>query len=334
MADLKFTNFAKAVGMAAVLSLGLAVSAQGAERTLKLGTDQPDGHPYDLGVKRFAELVGEKTGGAIAIEIYPGAQLGDSGEQIEGLQLGTLDMSLAAFSHASQFCKELGLFGAPFLFKDEAHFAAVFDGEVGSELDRACQERYGIRLLNTFTSGYRLMFNGKRPVDNIDDLQGLKIRVMGGEADAMTWQVFGAIPAPMPYSEVYSALQAGVIDGAENEPASILANRFYESAPYFANTKHLVLPMGLFVSDRVHADLTDDQRQAFREAATEAAQWQRDLMKERNAAAIAEMQAKYGVKVSSVDAENLRVKGKEIQDQVASKLGLEALLEKVRAAAR
>ncbi len=332
MADLKFTRFAKAVGMAAALSLGLAVSAQGAERTLKLGTDQPDGHPYDLGVKHFAELVSQKTSGAITIEIYPGAQLGDSGEQIEGLQLGTLDMSLAAFSHASQFCKELGLFGAPFLFKDEAHFAAVFDGEVGTELDRACQERYGIRLLNTFTSGYRLMFNGKRPVNEVDDLQGLKIRVMGGEADAMTWKVFGAIPAPMPYSEVYSALQAGVIDGAENEFASILANRFYESAPYFANTKHLVLPMGLFISDRIYSDLTDAERQAFREAALEAAQWQRDLMKERNAAAIAEMQQKYGVTVSGVDAESLRKKGGDIQDQVATQLGLEDLLAKVRAA--
>jgi tripartite ATP-independent transporter DctP family solute receptor len=326
---LTYINLAKGVAVAAFAF----ASAANAE-TLKLGTDQPDGHPYDLGAEIFADLVSTKTNGEVTVKIFPGAQLGDTGEQIEGLKIGTLDMSLAAFSHASQFCPELGLFGAPFLFEDEDHFAAVFDGGVGDTVEAACVDRYGIRLLNTFTSGYRLLFNGKRSVARIEDLEGLKIRVMGGEADAMTWQVFGAIPTPMPYSEVYSALQAGVIDGAENEPASILANRFYEAAPYFANTKHLVLPMGMFISDTVFDKLTESQQQAVVEAANEAATWQRTFMAERNASAIEEMVANYGVTVTDIDPAALGSKGAAIQDKVAERLGLQDLLAEVRAAAK
>jgi len=300
---------------------------------LRLGHDQPAGHPYDLAAHRFAEGVAAATDSAVTIEVYPAAQLGDSPEQIEGLNLGTLDLALAGFSHASQFCPAFGLFGAPFLFRDDAHFAAVFDGEVGRILDSDCEQRYGIRLLSTMTSGYRVLFNGRRPVESAADLQGLKIRVMGGPADALTWQIFGAIPVPMPYSEVYSALQAGVIDGAENEAVSILSNRFYEAARYFAPTHHLVLPMGLFISDRTLDRLPEAWRAVLFEQAREAAVWERALMAQRNAAALSEMQEKFGVEVSRLDPANLREKSVRIQDQVAAELGLADLLARVRGAA-
>ncbi len=327
-------NLTKAVAGAVLLSTLAGGAAFAQERTLRLGTDQPKGHPYDMGAEEFARLVSEKTDGEIAVEIYPSAQLGDSAEQIEGLYIGTLDMALSAFSHASQFCSDLSIFGAPFLFESEEHFAAVFDGEIGDELAQSCADAYSIRLLNTFTSGYRLLFNGTRPIENIDDLNGLKIRVMGGRADAMTWDVFGAIPAPIPYSEVYSALQAGVIDGAENEPASILSNRFYETAPYFTNTKHLVLPMGLFISDRVFSDLSTENQTALQEAADEAATYERELIAERNAEAIEEMIENHGVTVTEVDVDAMRAKGQEVQDLVAEELGQQDMLEKIRAAAQ
>lgn len=311
------------------LSLGSAV----AQQTLKLGHSQPNGHPYDLGFKRFAEAVAERSDGEIEIEIYPSSQLGEAAERVEGLRLGTLDLTEAAFSHASQFCSELGLFGAPFLFKSEEHFAAVLDGEVGDQIDETCNETFGIRLLSTFTSGDRLLFNSERPIESAADLQGLKVRVMGGEADAMTWEAFGAIPTPMPYNEVYSALQAGVIDGAENEPASILANRFYEAAPYFALTDHLVLPIGMWISDRVFSDLSKEDQTMMKEAALEAAIWQREYIAEQNEKAIAEMQEKYGVTVSSLDADELRPQGEGIQDQVAERLGVEDMLDSIRKSA-
>lgn len=318
--------------VALTVALGLGTAAMAQDYTLRLGHDQSDGHPYDLGVERFAEAVSEATNGAVEIKIYPAGQLGDSAEQIEGLKIGTQDLALAAFSHASQFCKELGMFGAPFLFRDADHFAAVFNGPVADELDAACKDRYGIDLLSTFTSGYRLLFNGKRPVAGQDDLEGLKIRVMGGEADAMTWEVFGAIPAPMPYSEVYSALQAGVIDGAENEPASILANKFYEAAPYFTLTRHLVLPMGLFASDAALSKLPPEYQDIIRDEARKAAEWQWAFMADRNASALEEMKEKYGVTVAEVDPASFQSKGEPIQDQVAEKLGLTDLLAQIRAA--
>jgi C4-dicarboxylate-binding protein DctP len=320
--------------VAFIASAGLAVACAPprAEFELTLGHDQTAGHPYDLGVKRFADRVKQATGGAVNIKVFPSGQLGDSGEQFEGLRLGTQDLALAAFSHASQFCPELGLFGAPFLFEDDAHFAAVFDGDVGAALERACVTRYSVRLLSTLTSGYRVLFNGKRPVESASDLRNLKIRVMGGEADARTWQAFGAIPVPMPYSEVYSALQAGVIDGAENEAVSILANRFYEAARYVARTNHLVLPMGLFISEQTLERLPAELRDVVRTQARETAVWERALMAERNAAALAELQQRYGVQVSALESAVLRERAVRVQDDVADRLGLQELLTRVRAA--
>ncbi len=320
------------VGVAATLAHGCAGEAGVHE--LRLGHDQTVDHPYHLAAERFAERIGEATDGAVRISVFPAAQLGDSPEQIEGLRLGTLDFALAAFSHVSQFCPEFGLFGAPFLFEDDAHFAAVFDGEVGRVLDAACRERYGVRLLGTLTSGYRVLFNGKGPVTSASDLEGLKIRVMGGEADALTWQAFGALPVPMPYSEVYSALQAGVIDGAENEPVSILANRFYEAAPYFAPTNHLVLPMGLFVGQRTLDRIPREHLPVLQREARAVAAWQRELMRDENARALAEMRERFGVELSSIAPGSLREGGAAIQDRVAENLGVTGLLERVRAAAR
>ena len=311
-----------------------ACAGDGGGYGLRLGHDQVDGHPYDLAADTLAARVARATGGAVTIRVFPAAQLGDSPEQIEGLHIGTLDLALAAFSHASQFCPELGLFGAPFLFEDEAHFAAVFDGDVGVALDRACDARYSVRLLSTLTSGYRVLLNGRRPVESATDLRDLKIRVMGGEADALTWQAFGAIPVPMPYSEVYSALQAGVIDGAENEAVSILSNRFYEAARYVARTNHLVLPMGLFISDQTLQRLPAEYRDVLRTQARETAVWQRALMAERNAAAIVELQQRFGVQVSGLEPGVLRERAVRVQEEVADELGLQDLLEQVRVAGR
>jgi tripartite ATP-independent transporter DctP family solute receptor len=301
---------------------------------LRLGHDQTDGHPYDVAADSFAARVSAATQGAVKIRVFPSAQLGDSPEQIEGLRMGSLDLTIAAFSHVSQFCPEFGLFGAPFLFESEAHFANVFDHEVGDILAEACSKRYSIHLLSTLTSGYRVLFNGKRAVASAADLSGLKVRVMGGEADALTWQVFGAVPVPMPYSEVYSALQAGVIDAAENEPASVLANKFYEAAPFLARTNHLVLPMGLFISEGTLAKLPETYRGVLREQARAIAVWQRTLMAERNESALKEMEQRFGVKVSALQSTTLRDRSIGIQDQVAEKLGQQDLLLKVRGAAK
>jgi len=318
--------------LALTLCLLGSVSAGAKEIVLKLGHDQTIDHPYDLGCKMLAKNVEARTNGEVKIKIYPSAQLGDSAEQVEALRLGTLDLSLAAYSHASAFIRELTMFGAPFLFVNDQHFANVFDGEVGKILDDACQKRYEVRLLSTFTSGYRYMFNRKRHVFKEKDLVGLKIRVMGGEADALTWKVFGAIPAPMPYSEVYSALQAGVIDGAENEPVSVMVNKFYEPCPYFAQTEHLVLPMGLFMSVKTLKKIPEKYHKIFFEEGQKAAVWERAFIAKRNQDALQQMITKYDIMVTIVDKAAFIEKGKPIQEMVAQKFGLQDLLQKIRAA--
>lgn len=244
--------------------------------------------------------------------------------------MGSLDLALSAFSHVSQFVPELGLFSTPYLFDNEEQFAKVFDGKVGSILDKACQDRYDIRLLSTFTSGYRVFFNCKRPVSDINDLKGLKVRVMAGRADALTWSSFGAIPTPMPYSECYSALEAGVIDGGENEPVSIMANKFYEPCKYFAMTDHLVLPMGLFISSKVLDKLPADYRDVIIEEARNAAIREREDIKIKNKEAIDKMVSSFAVKTTNPDKNILKQKGEPIQDSIAKQLHLTELLTEVR----
>lgn len=297
---------------------------------LKLGHDQTSGHPYDLGAKKLAEALETATNGQLKIKIFPNSQLGDTPEQIEQLRMGSLDLSIAAFSHASQFIPEFRLFGAPYLFESSEHFANVFDGEVGKILDEISLKRYNIRLLNTFSSGNRILFNRKHAVSNPDDLGDLKIRVMLGEADSKTWKAFGAIPAPMPYSELYSALQAGVIDGAENETVSILRNRFYEICSYFSLTDHLVLPMGIFISDKTLQTLPGEWHGLIYEEAKKAAIWEREYIAQRNADALEEMISKYGVTANPVDKTLFMERGKPVQDELAQEFGVVDLLEEIR----
>lgn len=299
---------------------------------LRLAHNQPTGHPYDLGSRRFATGVGEATQGKVIVKIYPSSQLGDSPEQLEGLLLGTLDFSVAATAYASEFVPQFGLFSAPFLFADVEHFGTVFDGVAGKMLDSLAFEQYRIRFIGTLSSGDRIFFNSRRDVGDLADLNGLKVRVMSGKADAMTWGAFGAIPTPMSYSELYSALQAGVIDGAENDPASILANRFYEATPFMTVTNHLVLPMGIFASERTRKRVSPETWEIILQEAREAGAWQRLFMDQRNRDALETMQSEYGVTVSYPDRNTFIERVKTLQDEIAVELQATALLEQIRLA--
>ncbi len=299
---------------------------------LRLAHNQVVGHPYDQAAQRFAARVDSATNGAVTIKIFPSSQLGDSSEQLEGLLLGTLDLTVSAFAFASEFVPEFGLFSAPYLFEDAGHFGAVFGGRVGRMLDTLALEKAGISLLATLTSGERAFFNSVRPVDAISDLRGLKVRVMSGRADALTWEAFGAIPTPMPYSEVYSALQAGVIDGAENDPASILNNRFYESCRYLSLTNHMVLPMGIFAGERMRRLLGPDVWEVVAREARKTAEWQQQFMESQNEAAIRTMEDGFGVVVSRPDRRALADRVRAIQGDVAIALRATTLLEEIRLA--
>lgn len=297
---------------------------------LRLGHNTPSGHPYDLAAHKFADGVEMATNGQVRIKIYPSSQLGDTGDQLEGLLLGTLDFSIAATSFASEFIPELGLFSTPFLFDGVEHFGNVFDGKVGKMLDSLALLRYKISFIGALSSGDRAFFNSERAIENVDDLKGLKVRVMSGRADALTWEAFGAIPTPMPYSEVYSALQAGVIDGAENDPASILNNRFYETCPYLSLTNHLVLPMGIFASQRMLRRLSEEQREAVLHQAHLSGVWQRHFMEHQNSNAIATMRKDFGVKVSHPDRKEFLEKVRTLQDEVAKELNAQDILKQIR----
>jgi len=299
---------------------------------LRFAHNQPTGHPYDEAARRFAAGVEAATGGTVLVKIYPSSQLGDTVEQLEGLLLGTVDFSIAATAFASEFVPEFGLFSAPFLFEDVAHFGAVFDGETGAMLDALAKDRAGIRLVGMLSTGDRIFFNSRRAVEDISDLNGLIVRVMPGKADAMTWASFGAIPTPMAYSELYSALQAGVIDGAENDPASILSNRFFEACPYLSVTNHLVLPLGIFSGELTRRRVSEAAWRIILEEARKTSAWQRAYMDQRNREALRTMQTDFGVTVSYPERVAFTEKAQALQDQIADELGAGNLLEHIRRA--
>ena len=153
---------------------------------------------------------------------------------------------------------------------------------------------------------------------------------MAGRADTLVWSSFGAIPTPMPYSECYSALEAGVIGGGENEPVSILANKFYEPCKYFAMTDHLVLPMGLFISGKVLNKLPSEYKDIIIEEARKAAISEREDIKIKNKEAIEKMVSSFGVKATNPDKQKLMEKGVPVQDEFAKQFGLTELLTEVR----
>ena len=312
------------------LALCNCTSPQSDVVVLRLAHNQVPGHPYDMAARRLAEGVEASTGGAVRIQVYPSSQLGDSSEQLEGLLLGTLDFSVAAYAFASEFVPEFGLFGVPYLFRDADHFGAVFEGRVGRMLDTLALSRTGMSLVATLTSGERAFFNSTRSVNELSDLRGLKVRVMSGRADALTWRAFGAIPTPMPYSEVYSALQAGVIDGAENDPASILNNRFYESCPYLSLTNHMVLPMGIFAGERARRLVSAETWAVIEREARATARWQRGFMEEQNVEALATMRDSFGVIVSEPDRTLFAERVMGIQDEIATELHAAYLLDEIR----
>ena len=168
----------------------------------------------------------------------PNSILGDEDDLVEGMLLGTIDMAVAATAKLSSFVPEADLFSLPFLFRDYDHWAKVLDGPQGARMKEIIESKSDLILLGYWGCGTRMLFNSQKPVVTPDDLRGLKIRTMPGPVDIQTWEDLGAIPTPVAWPELYSALKQGVVDGAENDPANIIQQKFYEPCPYISLTDH------------------------------------------------------------------------------------------------
>lgn len=245
---------------------------------LRAGHSANLSEPYQKGLEKFAEVVERETNGDVTVQIFPNNQLGNEREMIEGVLLGTLDITVPTNGVLTNFVSELSIFDLPFLFDDRDHMYRVLDGEVGERLASTMQDN-GFRLLGFYEAGIRHIVT-QEPINSIADLDRQSIRTMQIPAHVAAFNEFGANATPLAYSELYAALEAGVVDGAEAAFTNYQAQRFYEVAPYLAEVSWTTLVADLIMSEQRFQSLPENVQQALVIAGQESADYERQVYAE------------------------------------------------------
>ncbi|WP_409227599.1 TRAP transporter substrate-binding protein [Gudongella sp. SC589] len=266
---------------------------------IRLGTaTEPDGH-YVLGAKMFEEKVEEYTEGKVDVQIFPSSQLGNERDLIEGLSLGTLEMTVSSTGPLPNFSKDFMLFDLPFIVTDREAAYEVMDGEVGQEI-LASLEPIGIKGLGFWENGFRNLSNSKREVLTPEDVKGLKIRTMENPVHIASFELLGATPTPMAWGEVFTSLQQGTIDGQENPLVIFDTNKLHEAQDYLSLTGHFYSPAVMMISLDAFNSYPADVQDAIVRAEKEARDWERAYSKQMDEELVEVIEAN-GVTVSEVD---------------------------------
>jgi len=260
------------VAIAALAAAGVSLAQ---ERTIKFATQNPVGHPIELGMKKFAEIVQAKSGGKIKVNLFPGGQLGSDQANVTALQGGTLEMVSMNSGILASVAKEMTIVDFPFLFANAKEADAVMDGPVGKKLHAKLEEK-GIVGLAFWELGFRNITNSKKPINTVADIDGLKIRVIPNPINVDWVKALGANPTPMPFPEVYGGLESKAIDGQENPLTVIAANKFWEVQKHLAITNHQYNPQSVIFSKKVWDTLSAPEKKILEDAALEAAKYQRE----------------------------------------------------------
>lgn len=274
----------------AILAAGLAItgckkdnkagsSEQGSEAkqmVLRYAENQAQDYPTTQAAYKFAEMVEEKTNGRIHIDVYHGGQLGDEKAVIEQLQFGAIDFTRVSISPLSEFEKSLNVLQLPYLYKDAAQMWRVLEGDIGENFLKSVSTA-GLVGLSWFDAGARNFYNSKKPVTKLEDLKGLKIRVQESQLMMGMVAALGASATPMAYGEVYSGLQTGVIDGAENNWPSYDSVSHYEVAKYYVLDEHTRVPEMQMVSKITWDKISPEDQAIIKECALESAKIEREL---------------------------------------------------------
>ena len=266
--------------------IGLACNDGGGTTVIKLAHGLDVSHPVHLAMVRMAEIVAEESGGSVRIDVYPSEQLGTERECVELLQIGSIGMTKVSASVAEAFIPSFKVFSLPYLFRDRDHLFAVLDGEVGWALLLDGQESR-LRGLCYFDAGSRSFYTRDQRIDSPADLTGLKIRTQESATAMRMVRALGGSATPISWGELYTALQQGVVDGAENNPPSFYLSRHYEVCSYYSLDEHTSVPDVLLMSTRVWEDLDPQVRELVQEAALEAAEYQKVIWAEASDEALA-----------------------------------------------
>lgn len=324
---IRFTRRVIVTAAAALLSCGVA-QAQVQERSIKFAFQNNVGHPQEMGAQKFAELVAAKSGGKIKVKTFPGGVLGGDLQTVSALQGGTIEMTVLNAGILGAQVKEFEVFDFPFLFASPKEADAVADGPVGKRLLAKLAEKNLIGL-GYWELGFRNVTNSKRPLTKLEDFAGLKIRVIQSPIYIDMFTALGANATPMPFPEVYPALEQGAIDVQENPFTVIRSAKLNEVQKYAAVTRHVYNPQALLVGKKLWDALSADEKKIFTDAAAEATVYQRQVSRSQADTALAELK-KAGLQVSEfspAEMQRLRDKVKPVIDKHAAKVGEETVKE-------
>jgi TRAP-type transport system periplasmic protein len=307
------------LGVAAVATFGVAMAQ---ERVIKFGLSSPEGHPAVAGMKKFAELVAAKSGGKMKVQLFFNSTLGTDQAIISSIKGGTVEMAVLNSGILASEAKELAIFDFPFLFANEKESDAIVDGPVGRKM-HALLEAKGLIGLSYWELGYRHITNGKRALNKVEDIEGLKLRVIPNPINVAWVKALGANPTPMPFAEVYAGLEQKAIDGQENPISVIASNKFWEVQKFMALTNHQYNPQSVIFSKKIWDTLSAADKKILDESADEAAITQR---KESRAAVASnlELLKKNGMTVtqfSAAEVAKLREKMKPVIAQFSANVG-------------
>ncbi len=288
------------IGFAALIAAALVAIPATAQTTLKMNISLAQNSHYGVAIDTFAREVEKRTNGRYKVQNFYAGALGAERESIEGLQLGTLDLTMTSTGPVPNFVPDVAILDIPFLFRDYGHARAVLDGPIGVEMLKKFDAK-GITALAWGENGFRHMTNSKRPVNAPDDLKGLKMRTMENPIHIQAYKQFGILPTPMAFTEVFTALQQGTVDGQENPLSVITAAKLDQVQKNLTLTGHVYSPAVLLMNKAQWDKLSAADKQAFLDAAKEAVKANRARIDDDERKAVADLRSKGMAIVENVD---------------------------------
>lgn len=337
---MKRAKFYAGVLLAGLMAAAPAGAADIKERNIKVGIGLTADHPQGQAVAKFGELVSQKSDGKIKVKMFAGGLLGNDVSMVSSLQGGTQEMTIPDTSTLVGIAglKEFGLINLPFALNSSEEADALLDGPWGQKLMAKLPEK-GLVGLGFWENGFRQISNNRHPINKAEDISGLKLRVIQNPLFIDTFKALGANALPMPFPEVYTALETGTVDGQENPLATLIASKFYEVQKHTVISNHIYSVWAFLISKKFWDKLSPDEQKILTEAANEATAFERKTIRAFDATALEEIKSK-GIQVTTLSDEEtakLRATVKPVSDKFIQEFGADgakemmAELEKIRA---
>ncbi|MDO5416087.1 MAG: TRAP transporter substrate-binding protein [Lachnospiraceae bacterium] len=259
-------------------------AASGSTKVWRMAFNQTEDHPQYRVMEEFSKEFKEKTDGRYEIQLFPNETLGAQRETLEQVQSGVIEMSIVNNTHPGSVSDYFKAFDMPFLFDNVDEAIKFVKESPVMETVKSDTEQYGFRIATYMPAGTRSMFTAKTPIKSVDDMKGLKIRTMESDIYVNMMNAFGGSATPMAMGEMYTAIQSGVVDGAENNEITYVNSKYYEVAPFWSQTNHLIVPDWLIINKDVYYSMSEEDRAVFDQLCSEAidkvqVQWQADVDK-------------------------------------------------------